>query len=102
MSTSPAGIYAQVIVTMQDSQNANDQNLLFGMLAFQLDFITQKQLIETMQAWMLDKSRPLGALFVERQLMAPDRERLLSSLVACAHWRARKRPAKKLGGDEIA
>ena len=50
MSTSPAGIYAQVIVTMQDSQNANDQNLLFGMLAFQLDFVTQKQLIETMQS----------------------------------------------------
>ena len=67
---------------MQSSSSANDQNLLLGMLAFQLDFVTQKDLVETMQAWMIDKSRPLGELLLERDLVNADRLKLLNSLVA--------------------
>lgn len=33
-----------------------DRNLLFAMVALQLDFITRDALVEALQAWMLDKS----------------------------------------------
>src|SRR4051794_32367686 len=39
-----------------------DRNLLFGILALQLDFITRDALIAAMSAWVLDKSRPLGEI----------------------------------------
>ena len=39
-----------------------DRNLLFGILALQLDFIDRNQLIAAMNAWVLDKSRTLGAI----------------------------------------
>jgi eukaryotic-like serine/threonine-protein kinase len=37
-----------------------DRNLLFGILALQMDFISRDQLIAAMNAWVLDKSKSLG------------------------------------------
>src|SRR4051794_7147566 len=37
-----------------------DRNLLFGILALQMDFVPRDQLITAMNAWVLDKARPLG------------------------------------------
>src|SRR5262245_44923174 len=39
---------------------ASDRNLLFGILALQMDFIGREQLIAAMSAWVLDKAKPLG------------------------------------------
>jgi len=35
-----------------------DRNLLFGILALQMDFISREQLISAMHAWVLDKGKP--------------------------------------------
>src|SRR5262245_1143257 len=39
-----------------------DRNLLFGILALQMDFINRDQLIAAMNAWVLDKAQPLGQI----------------------------------------
>ncbi len=43
-----------------------DRNLLFGVLAFQDDFIDMAQLAAVCRAWAADKSRPIPELLVER------------------------------------
>jgi serine/threonine protein kinase/tetratricopeptide (TPR) repeat protein len=60
---------------------AADRNMLFGILALQLDFIGRDDLIAAMNAWVLDKSKPLGQILLEQgKLMAP-RLQLLEALV---------------------
>lgn len=44
----------------------SERNLLFGILAVQMDFISRDALVEAMQAWLLNKSRPLDELLVEK------------------------------------
>ena len=46
------------------SQPAADRNLLFGVLALQMDFISRDALVGAMNAWVLDKARPLGLILV--------------------------------------
>jgi hypothetical protein len=60
---------------------ASDRNLLFGILALQMDFITRDALIRAMQAWVLEKSQPLGQLLVEQGAMSADHRALLEPLV---------------------
>jgi hypothetical protein len=43
-----------------------DRNLLFGILALQMDFISRDALIKAMHAWVLDKHKPLGQILVEQ------------------------------------
>ncbi len=47
-----------------------DSNLVFAMLALQLDYIDQAQLIDAANAWMLDKSQSFGSVLVRRNLIA--------------------------------
>ena len=42
-----------------------DRNLLFGILALQMDFISRDVLVAAMNAWVLDKGKPLGQVFLE-------------------------------------
>ncbi len=72
----------------------SDRNLLFGILALQLDFISRDQLIEAMQAWVLEKARFLGLILRDRQFITEEQHQLLSALVA-EHLR-------KHGGDPEA
>jgi hypothetical protein len=44
------------------SQAVADRNLLFGIVALQMDFITRDGLIGAMNAWALEKHRPLADL----------------------------------------
>ena len=39
---------------------SSDRNLLFGILAVQMDFVSRDDLIAAMNAWVLDKVKPLG------------------------------------------
>lgn len=39
-----------------------DRNLLFGILGLQMDFIDRDQLVEAMNAWVLDKTKSLGTI----------------------------------------
>src|SRR5207245_2922955 len=59
-----------------------DRNLLFGILALQMDFISRDALITAMNAWVLDKSNPLGAILVARQNLSARHHDLVESLVA--------------------
>jgi serine/threonine-protein kinase len=63
------------------SQSATDRNLLFGILALQLDFIDQGALIAAMHAWVLDKAKPLGQILHDQGALAAEREALLDALV---------------------
>src|SRR5262245_38669320 len=49
-----------------------DRNLLFGTLALQMDFISRDALVAAMNAWVLDKAKPLGQILVEQGALAPD------------------------------
>jgi serine/threonine-protein kinase len=58
-----------------------DRNLLFGILALQLDFIGRDALVAAMNAWVLDKHRPLGQILVEQQALAAANREALELLV---------------------
>ena len=70
---------------------AADRNLLFGILALQLDFISRDQLVQAMNAWVLAKERPLADILVKRGALATADHDLLTPMVA--------RHLAKHGGD---
>jgi eukaryotic-like serine/threonine-protein kinase len=59
----------------------SDRNLLFGILALQMDFISRDALVAAMHAWVLDKTRPLGLILHEQGHLAEDNRLLLDALV---------------------
>jgi serine/threonine-protein kinase len=60
---------------------AADCNLLFGILALQMDFIHRDALIAAMNAWVLKKNKPLGQILQEQRALASDARALLEALV---------------------
>ncbi len=58
-----------------------DRNLLFGILALQMDFISRDALIGAMNAWVLDKHKPLGQILVEQGALRDDTHALLEAVV---------------------
>ncbi len=66
---------------------AADRNLLFGVLALQMDFVGRDALVQAMNAWALDKATPLGQILVRLGHLSPERYQLLDALVA-EHLRA--------------
>ena len=59
-----------------------DRNLLVGILALQLDFISRDQLIAAMNAWILEKATPLDQILRRQNALADDAHALLTALVA--------------------
>lgn len=59
-----------------------DRNLLFGILALQMDFISRDALIGAMNAWVLEKSKSLEQILLDRKALTPDTHALLKALVA--------------------
>src|SRR5262245_48560427 len=58
-----------------------DRNLLFGLLALQMDFVSRDQLIESMTAWMLQKQTSLGEILCRRALIDEDDRADIEKLV---------------------
>jgi eukaryotic-like serine/threonine-protein kinase len=58
-----------------------DRNLLLGILALQMDFVSRDALISAMNAWVLDKSKSLGEILAAQQALTSKRLMLLESLV---------------------
>jgi serine/threonine-protein kinase len=58
-----------------------DTNLLFGILALQMDFLSRDTLIAAMHSQVLKKDSSLGAILLEQGALTPERHALLSSLV---------------------
>lgn len=59
-----------------------DRNLLFGILALQVDFISRDGLIAGMNTWVLDKKRPLSEILVEQKHLKVEHKDLVETLVA--------------------
>jgi eukaryotic-like serine/threonine-protein kinase len=58
-----------------------DSNLLFGILALQMDFLSRDALIAGMHAHVLRRDTSLGAVLLEQGAITPERHALLSALV---------------------
>jgi WD40 repeat protein/serine/threonine protein kinase len=58
-----------------------DRNLLFGILALQMDFISRDALIAAMHAWVLDKAKALGQILLEQGALRDDAYALVEALV---------------------
>jgi serine/threonine-protein kinase len=72
-----------------------DGNLIFGLLALQMDFLTREQLLDALHAWMLDKQTPLGDILVRRGVLDRDDRDDLDRLVA-RHVRRHGEPRASL------
>ena len=73
-----------------DNSNA-DRNMLFGILALQMDFISRDALVAAMNAWVLEKTTPLGEILVAQGVLQSDTRLLLDALV--------EKHLKQHGGD---
>ena len=62
-------------------KEASDRNLLFGILALKLDFISRDALIDAMNAWSLDKAKPLGDILVEQKALSAELNARLQALM---------------------
>jgi serine/threonine protein kinase/tetratricopeptide (TPR) repeat protein len=58
-----------------------DRNLLFGILAVQANFVTRDALIRAMNAWTKERSKPLGRLLIEQQVLTSSSLLLLEQAV---------------------
>jgi eukaryotic-like serine/threonine-protein kinase len=59
-----------------------DRNLLFGILALQMDLVTRDQLVAAMNAWVIRKADPLAQVLVDQGALAADERALLEPMVA--------------------
>ena len=62
-------------------RRSSDRNLLFGIMALQMDFITRDALIDALRDWTSQKDKPLGQILVERGDLEVARRDLLEPLV---------------------
>ena len=63
------------------ADSSTDRNLLFGLLALQMDFITRDALITAMNTCAEEKDKPLGQVLQSQGALAEDDDGLLDSLV---------------------
>src|SRR5262249_7043643 len=54
---------------------------LFGILALQMDFISRDALVTAMNAWILDKAKPLGQILLEQGTLRAANRELLEALL---------------------
>ena len=76
---------------MPAAHSSADENLLFGILALQIDFISRDQLVAAMNAWVLAKHKGLHDILKEQGALDAEQHDLLSAMVG-AH-------VKKHGDD---
>ena len=58
-----------------------DRNLLFGILALQMDFISRDQLVAAMNAWVLAKHEPLGAFLRAQGALDAEQHDVLTAMM---------------------
>jgi eukaryotic-like serine/threonine-protein kinase len=64
-----------------------DRNLLFGIPALHMDFVTRAALIAGMNAWVLQKDKPLGQVLVDQGALVAEHRTWLEAMVS-AHLKA--------------
>jgi serine/threonine protein kinase/tetratricopeptide (TPR) repeat protein len=60
---------------------SSDRNLLYGILALQMDFVSRDALVRGMHAWVLEKTKSLGNILLQQAALAADAHALLEALV---------------------
>jgi serine/threonine-protein kinase len=66
---------------MADPSPAADRNLLFGILALQMDFVSREALLHGMNAWVLQKDTPLGHLLRQQGALGEAEHGLVEAVV---------------------
>jgi serine/threonine protein kinase/tetratricopeptide (TPR) repeat protein len=64
------------------NSSSADRNLLFGILAVQINFIDRDSLVAAMNAWVLDKQKPLGQILLEQQKLTAEQLGAIDGLIA--------------------
>lgn len=77
-------------------QPATDCNVLLGILAMQVDFISRDALARAMHTWAQDRSRTLGEVLVEQQALRAEDAPLLEALVQVHIKQHGNNPAQSL------
>src|SRR5262245_26206431 len=67
--------------TDSDANRSAARNLLFGLLAFQHNFIDRDALLGGFSAWVADRCRPIGQVLRERGALDTGRHALIEALV---------------------
>ncbi|MBI2804171.1 MAG: serine/threonine protein kinase [Planctomycetes bacterium] len=62
-------------------KSITDRNILFGIFALQMGFITRGALVTAMKTWVLNKNKPLSQILREQDAIAADTFALLDALV---------------------
>src|SRR5262245_14983949 len=60
-----------------------DQNLLFGLLALQMDLLSREQLLDGFQAWMLRKDTPVAEVLRQRGTLQAEEVEAVAVLMRC-------------------
>jgi eukaryotic-like serine/threonine-protein kinase len=63
------------------AEGDSGRNLLYGVLALQMDFISREALVAATTSWVRDKSRPLGQILMEQGALDGETHALLEALV---------------------
>jgi formylglycine-generating enzyme required for sulfatase activity len=79
-----------------------DCDLLFGILALQMDFIGREDLIAAVSAWVLDKQKPLAQIMVDQGSLSATRRALLEPLIEEHLALHGNDPARSLASVEVA
>ena len=58
-----------------------DRNLLYGMLALQMNFVRRDALLAAMQAWVFDKAKPLGQILADQGQLTTERRQVLDRML---------------------
>jgi WD40 repeat protein/tRNA A-37 threonylcarbamoyl transferase component Bud32 len=61
--------------------SSSDRNLLFGVLALQMDFISRDALMKGMNAWVLEKTKPLGRILTEQGALRADLGQFVEAMI---------------------
>jgi serine/threonine protein kinase len=87
---------------MAASHPSADENLLFGVLALQIDFISRDQLVAAMNAWVLAKHKALGDILKEQGALDGEQHGLLSAMVQAHLKKHGNDPHKSLAAVPVS
>jgi|SRR6516162_8811956 serine/threonine protein kinase len=87
---------------MPAAHSSADENLLFGILALQIDFISRDQLVAAMNAWVLAKHKPLGDFLKEQGALDAEQHGLLSAMVQAHLKKHGNDPEKSLAAVPVS
>jgi eukaryotic-like serine/threonine-protein kinase len=75
------GVTNHPVTPRKEPPVAAAHSLLFGLLALQNNFIDRETLLTAFNAWVADKSQPLGQILLDRGALSPARHAVLQVLV---------------------